>query len=760
MLEYLRLTPAPRTAERIAEDLSLTGAELQRFWPLIDRLLRENVIEHYKDRLRIIDPESVVTGIFAATSRGAGYLVSSEGTRKAYIPPNGVHRALHGDEVALRLASLGADDIPTGEVVRIIRRGQQNIVGTYSSGKGFGFVTPDDTRIREDIYVRTRDSLKAKTGMKVVAKITKWPEDGKKRLEGCVVEILGRSGEPGVDILSIMRKYELDEKFSPKAQDAAAKIPQTVSPQDFADRVDRRDLPIVTIDGEDAKDLDDGVYAERLAGGGFKLGVYIADVSWYVRENMPLDMEARQRGTSVYLADRVVPMLPRELSNGICSLNAGTDRLAMACEIEFTSRGRIVGYDIFPTVIHVYRRLTYKLVNKILVEGDEILRKDNEDILPRLEVLAALRNILKAKHRRKGALDFALPEIKVNLDEKGHPVGLIKREDGLAESIVEECMLAANEVVAEHLHRRKIPGLYRVHEPPGGEKMQRLNSLLNMFSLHLPQRKRGISPKDVQRILTKIVGTPEEKLVSVVTLRSMQQARYDAKNLGHFGLAAKYYTHFTSPIRRYPDLIVHRMLRENLTPERTRELKMLLPEIAALASARERRAVEAERETVDLKKVEYMRDFVGEKFSGIISGVQNFGLFVELDNGVEGLVSVRSMKDDYYEFFSAKFALIGEVTRRQYRLGDRVEVIVERVNLAERNIDLILADKRDRSEAKNKSAKVGGRQKHKHKSREGRSKTWGKRTKALNRSAKTAKPDTTTSSTRPTKRGWRFRGRR
>ncbi|MBQ1417608.1 MAG: ribonuclease R, partial [Selenomonas sp.] len=576
-------------------------------------------------------------------------------------------------------------------------RANEKIVGTFERSKTFGFVTPDNTKLTQDIFVAKKFFKGAKTGSKVVVKITKWP-NGRRSAEGEVIEVLGKVGDPGVDVLSVMRQYELSETFPEDVQAEADAVEQEPSPAEYQGRADRRDLQIVTVDGEDSKDLDDGVYARKNPDGSYFLGVYIADVSHYVKEHAPLDREAYARGTSVYLVDRVIPMLPKELSNGICSLNAGVDRLSMACEMQISPEGEITSYEILPTVIHVYRRLTYNIVNKVLVDKAEPFLSDNGDILPMLETLAELRGALKAKRHRRGSIDFDLPEVKVKLDENGHPVALIKREGSLAESIIEECMLAANETVAKHMDTRNLPFMYRVHEQPSEEKIERLNNLLAAFGLFVKQDEQGhIKPIDVQQVLEKVEGRPEERIISTVSLRSMQQARYSEQSLGHFGLAARYYTHFTSPIRRYPDLIVHRLLREtfatgSLPLDRQAKLKIVLPEIADHTSNRERLATEADRETTDMKKIEYMAQFVGEEFTGVISGVTAFGIFVELDNGVEGLVHVSTMTNDYYEYVEEQYAMIGERTRTQYRLGDEVEVILARANVEERNLDFVLKD--------------------------------------------------------------------
>ncbi|MBQ4211615.1 MAG: ribonuclease R, partial [Selenomonas sp.] len=641
-------------------------------------------------------------GRIAMTAKGFGFIIpdvrETEDETDVFVPAGAIGTAMHGDRVVARVTPAQEEGRSReGEIIRILERANEKIVGTFERSKTFGFVTPDNTKLTQDIFVAKKFFKGAKTGSKVVVKITKWP-NGRRSAEGEVIEVLGKVGDPGVDVLSVMRQYELSETFPEDVQAEADAVEQEPSPAEYQGRADRRDLQIVTVDGEDSKDLDDGVYARKNPDGSYFLGVYIADVSHYVKEHAPLDREAYARGTSVYLVDRVIPMLPKELSNGICSLNAGVDRLSMACEMQISPEGEITSYEILPTVIHVYRRLTYNIVNKVLVDKAEPFLSDNGDILPMLETLAELRGALKAKRHRRGSIDFDLPEVKVKLDENGHPVALIKREGSLAESIIEECMLAANETVAKHMDTKNLPFMYRVHEQPSEEKIERLNNLLAAFGLFVKQDEQGhIKPIDVQQVLEKVEGRPEERIISTVSLRSMQQARYSEQSLGHFGLAARYYTHFTSPIRRYPDLIVHRLLREtfatgSLPLDRQAKLKMVLPEIADHTSNRERLATEAERETTDMKKIEYMAQFVGEEFTGVISGVTAFGIFVELDNGVEGLVHVSTMTNDYYEYVEEQYAMIGERTRTQYRLGDEVEVILARANVEERNLDFVLKD--------------------------------------------------------------------
>ena len=704
IIAYMRESAyKPLTEEDLGEAMGLTDEELVDFPVALEELEKEGaIIKNRSDLYGVPSRMHLVVGRIAMTAKGFGFIIpdvrETEDETDVFVPAGAIGTAMHGDRVVARVTPAQEEGRSReGEIIRILERANEKIVGTFERSKTFGFVTPDNTKLTQDIFVAKKFFKGAKTGCKVVVKITKWP-NGRRSAEGEVIEVLGKVGDPGVDVLSVMRQYELSETFPEDVQAEADAVEQEPSPAEYQGRADRRDLQIVTVDGEDSKDLDDGVYARKNPDGSYFLGVYIADVSHYVKEHAPLDREAYARGTSVYLVDRVIPMLPKELSNGICSLNAGVDRLSMACEMQISADGEITSYEILPTVIHVYRRLTYNIVNKVLVDKAEPFLSDNSDIMPMLETLAELRGALKAKRHRRGSIDFDLPEVKVKLDENGHPVALIKREGSLAESIIEECMLAANETVAKHMDTRNLPFMYRVHEQPSEEKIERLNNLLAAFGLFVKQDEQGhIKPIDVQQVLEKVEGRPEERIISTVSLRSMQQARYSEQSLGHFGLAARYYTHFTSPIRRYPDLIVHRLLREtfatgSLPLDRQERLKTVLPEIADHTSNRERLATEAERETTDMKKIEYMAQFVGEEFTGVISGVTAFGIFVELDNGVEGLVHVSTMTNDYYEYVEEQYAMIGERTRTQYRLGDEVEVILARANVEERNLDFVLKD--------------------------------------------------------------------
>lgn len=618
-------------------------------------------------------------GVLSVNLKGFGFVATDDGGADIYIAPDDLRGAMNGDKVKVRLVG-SYRGRREGYIVEVLERATEIFVGTLNKVGNKVFVTPDDKRIGQRIILpKFREKFSNNT--KVVVKITAWEP-----LRGQVIEVLGKENSPGVEIRGILRSHGVEEDFSPDVQAEALRVEFEPSKEEIAKRQDRRNLKIVTIDGEDAKDLDDGVYAEERAGE-FFLGVYIADVSYYVHPKTFLDREAFERGTSIYPVDRVVPMLPKELSNGICSLNAGVDRLAMACEMKINSAGRVVSYRIFPTVIHVFRRLSYTQVNKFL-DGDRELA----DCADNLNALKKIHGLRRKIREERGAIDFNLPEMKIILNAAGKPIEITKRVQTVAESIIEECMLLANETVAEHTIRKKIPSLYRVHELPTPEKVLTLNQLLAHFSLHIAtSKRRDFEPRDFQKILSKVKGSPAEKVITGYALRTMQQARYSPENLGHFGLAAKFYTHFTSPIRRYPDLIVHRMLRTSW--ESLPKLSVLakrLEEIAKQSSERERRAIEIERETLDLKSVEYMQRFVGQHFDGVIESVTNFGFFVELDNGVDGLVRAAEISGDYYAFVEREFALVGTRTGKSFHIGDGVRVKLTAANTKLRQLSFEL----------------------------------------------------------------------
>lgn len=686
---------APMTSEELLDALA-SESNTTKFWQ--ELLSLEQNGEIIKTRFATYGlPEKMglVVGRFQLTSKGFGFVIpDNKGDKQdVFIPPRALNGAMNNDRVLARVNNNTSGKKPEGEILRIIVRANNKVVGVFHQTGDFAFVTPDDKRIGQDVYIMRRNFNGAKNGQKVVVEITQWPQENRKA-EGKISEILGNIGDVGLEILSIIKQNDLPLQFPENVLDASKKVPKAIKKSEFSGRRDLRERIIVTVDGEDAKDLDDAVYVEQLGTDEYLLGVYIADVSYYVTEDSILDKEARERGTSVYLVDRVLPMLPERLSNGICSLNAGEDRLAMACEMHIDKMGRILSYEIFPAVINVRHRLSYNIVREIL-NGDSDKCSQYNDILPMIGRMDELRKILHDKRAKRGAVDFELPEQKVILDEKLHPVDIVQRIHGNAESIIEEFMLAANETVAKHMFDQHWPFIYRVHEIPSEEKMQDFAKLLSNFNIKF-QVKEDTEPKEIQQAVAAAEGRPEERLITTVALRSMKQAVYQTENIGHFGLAAKYYTHFTSPIRRYPDLIVHRLLRswlqnKNLKTDAAESLADKLETIAEHSSVRERVAADAERATVDLKMCEYMAGHIGEEYEGVISGVTAFGIFVELDNGVEGLVHISSLVDDYYEFYEERYALVGMHTCHAYRLGDKVNIEVLQVNISDVSIDFIMA---------------------------------------------------------------------
>ena len=584
--------------------------------------------------------------------------------------------------------------------MKIAERGTAKIVGLYqvAKGKHYGFVIPDNQRFLQDIFVPEERAKGAVDGHKVVVELTSYGSDNAKP-EGRIVEILGHVNDPGVDIMSIVKSYDLPVEFPEKVMNQAERVPEEVSDADMAGRKDLREWVMVTIDGEDAKDLDDAVSLTRTEDGkNWILGVHIADVANYVQERSALDREALHRGTSVYLADRVIPMLPHRLSNGICSLNAGVDRLAMSCIMTVDAKGDVIDHEICECVIRVNERMSYTSVKKILEDHDEEETTRYIDLVPMFEEMEQLAGILRNRRHQRGSIDFDFPESKIMLDEEGHPMEIRSYDRNVATKIIEDFMLLANETVAEEYYWREIPFVYRVHETPDEDKIKKLAILINNFgySLHISDEVR---PGQIQKLLAKIQGTPQETMISRLALRSMKQARYTPENDGHFGLAARYYTHFTSPIRRYPDLQIHRIIKDDLRG-RMNEKKMehyqtILPEVTRQASETERRAEEAERETIRLKKAEYMEAHIGEVFEGVISGITNWGIYVELSNTIEGLVHVANMYDDHYDYYEDRYEMVGEHTGKTYKLGETVYVRVIDADCLTRTIDFEMADEGD-----------------------------------------------------------------
>jgi ribonuclease R len=684
----------PLTVQELEEAFQIEDAsQFKEFVKALVAMEEEGLIVRTRsNRYGVPEKMNLVRGKVTAHAKGFAFVVPEDPTLDdIFIPPSELKNAMHGDTVLVRVSSQTSGARKEGTIVRIIERGITEIVGTYTESKNFGFVIPDDKKIINDIFIPKHATNGAVEGHKVVVRLTTYPE-GRMSAEGEVIKILGHKNDPGVDILSIIHKHGLPLQFPEDVIEHANSIPDTISEEDLKGRRDLRDQMIVTIDGADAKDLDDAVTVTKLENGNYKLGVHIADVSHYVKEGSPIDREAYERGTSVYLVDRVIPMIPHRLSNGICSLNPKVDRLTLSCEMEVNEHGEVVSHEIFQSVIRTTERMTYSDVNKILVDKDEELRKKYEPLVPMFELMAELAEILRNKRMKRGAIDFDFKEAKVLVNEDGKPYDVILRERSVAERLIEEFMLLANETVAEHFHWLNVPFIYRVHEDPKPEKLQRFLEFITNFGYVVKGTGNQIHPRALQEILEAVRGEPEEMVVSTVMLRSMKQARYDAESLGHYGLSTDFYTHFTSPIRRYPDLIVHRFIRtylingqlDNETQEKWAEK---LPDIAEHASNMERRAVEAERETDDLKKTEFMEDKIGMEFDGIISSVTNFGLFVELPNTIEGLVHVSYLTDDYYRYDERHYAMIGERTGKVYRIGDEITVRVINVNKEERIVD-------------------------------------------------------------------------
>ena len=632
-------------------------------------------------------------GTFISHPKGFGFVEVEGCEEDFFIPPEYTNSAFHQDTVEIELMGKPNGKRTEAKVLRIVKRNTVQIVGTYQKNKAFGFVVPDDPKILQDVFVSKERSKGAVNGHKVVVELTDYGSKGRKP-EGKVVEILGHINDPGVDILAIVKAFNLPVAFSEKVLNQASRVAKDVSESDMAGRLDLRDVQMVTIDGEDAKDLDDAV-SLCMEDGLYKLGVHIADVTNYVQENSALDNEALKRGTSVYLVDRVIPMLPHALSNGICSLNEGVERLAVSCLMTIDAKGNVIDHKLCESVIRSDRRMTYTSVQKILVDKDESERKEHEAFVPMLENMAKLAAILRGKRRKRGSIDFDFPESKIILDKNGHPVDIKPYERNTATNLIEEFMLVANETVAEHFYWQEKPFVYRTHETPDSEKIQKLVTFIRNLGFVLKaSHKEEIHPKEIQKLLDKIAGTDAEAIISRLTLRSMKQAKYSTESTGHFGLACKYYCHFTSPIRRYPDLQIHRIIKEEyrgrLKKEREEHYRNILDQVAQQSSVTERKAEEAERETTKLKKVEYMLDRLGETFEGVVSGVTAWGIYVELPNTIEGLVHVSKIPGDRYYFDEQHYEMIGERTGHKYVLGQSVTVVAVNADKTTRTIDFAI----------------------------------------------------------------------
>lgn len=688
----------PLMFRELADFLEIREEELTLFSSVLNELEAEGLLARTsKGKYLRPDMANMTVGIIQINERGFGFVTSEKEEKDIFIPQEYLNGAMNQDKVLVKIKKTSSEGKRAeGEIINILNRANTKLIGTFEKSKYFGFVVPDDKRITGDIFVPKSEFNGATAGSKVVVEIIRWPEK-RRNAEGKIVEVLGFSGEPGIDIISIAKTYNIQAGFPDEVLRQVESIPQVVQEIELSRRRDLRNLRIVTIDGEDAKDLDDAISIERLSNGNYLLGVHIADVSHYVTEESPLDKEAAERGTSVYLVDRVIPMLPKELSNGICSLNAGVDRLAFSVMMEIDGSGNVVNHEIFKSIINVDERMTYTNVSKILADEDEDLIERYEKHIDDFKLMHELCKILREKRVKRGSIDFDFPEVKITLDKNGKPIQVKKYEITISNKIIEEFMLVCNETIAERMFWANAPFIYRIHEKPDMEKIEAFNEFLHGLGYNI----KGISklhPMALQEVINKIKGKNEEKIISTLMLRSLQQAKYSHKNEGHFGLAAKYYCHFTSPIRRYPDLFIHRvineMLENNFMLDEKRQSKLmdLAIQSSKISTEKEKAAEQAEREVEDLKKVEFMSDKLGEVFETVISYVASFGFFVELENTIEGLVHIENLRDDYYSYDQKKYCLIGERTNKVYKIGDKVTVRLIKADIASKRLDFILEE--------------------------------------------------------------------
>ncbi|MCR4989454.1 MAG: ribonuclease R [Lachnospiraceae bacterium] len=631
-------------------------------------------------------------GTYIANQKGFGFVEIEGMEEDLFIPEGNTHGAFHMDTVEVHITKeKTSDKRAEGKIDAIIMRGITDVVGTFDKAKSYGFVIPDNQKLESDIFVAKEDSMGAVTGHKVVCHITDYG-DRRRKPEGKITEIIGHENDPGVDIISIVKGFDLPSEFPEKVLNQANRVAKDLIENDFYMRRDLRDMLMVTIDGEDSKDLDDAV-SLSYEDGIYHLGVHIADVSNYVQESSALDKEALNRGTSVYLVDRVIPMLPHALSNGICSLNMGEDRLALSCLMDIDEKGQVVNHEIIETVINVNERMNYSDVNRILTDNDKQLRERYAQCVPMFELMEKLSHIIRKNREKRGSIDFDIPESKIILNKHGVPVKIAPYERGVSQKIIEDFMLMANETVAEHFYYLESPFVYRTHGTPAADKILKLGTFINNFGYSIKVRgaEGEVHPKEIQKLLAKIEGTPEEALISRLTLRSMQRAEYNTACLGHFGLACNFYCHFTSPIRRYPDLQIHRIIKEHIhgrmNEKKIEHFNSILPMVAKESSAKERRADEAEREVEKLKKAQYMLDHIGEQYDGVISGITVWGIYVELPNTVEGMIHVSKLMGDYYYYKEDTYEMIGQKTGIVYKLGQKVKIVVDYVDMSVKTID-------------------------------------------------------------------------
>jgi len=693
----------PMKEKELADFMQVKAEERGELKEILEELVKEGKLQLTR-RGKYIKGDGVpsqLSGTFISNAKGFGFVEIEGQVQDFFIPENEVNGAFHKDRVMVELLPGQHGKRQEAKIVSILSHELKRIVGTFDKAGKFGFVIPDNEKLPSDIFVPIERSKGAVTGHKVVVELTEYGDERHKP-EGKVVEILGHVNDPGVDILSIVKGFDLPMEFPERVLNQGLRVAKEVSLKDREGRKDLRTVQMVTIDGEDAKDLDDAVSLSK-EGDNYLLGVHIADVTNYVQENSALDREAEKRGTSVYLVDRVIPMLPHVLSNGICSLNMKEDRLALSCLMTINKKGEVIDHEIAETVICVDQRMSYTDVNKIL-EGDSDTQEQFESFVPMFFLMKELSDLLREKRKKRGSIDFDFPESKIFLDKDGVPVSIKPYERNAATKLIEDFMLLANETVAQHFYWMELPFVYRTHDYPDPEKILKLGTFINNFGYHIKVKSgdNEIHPKEIQKLLGKIEGTEEEALISRLTLRSMKRAQYTVDCTGHFGLACQFYCHFTSPIRRYPDLQIHRIIKEQLrgrmNGERIDHYQSILPEVAKHASEMERRADEAERETDKLKKVQFMEQKIGEIFEGVISGITSWGIYVELPNTVEGLIHVSRLFGDYYYYSEETYEMLGRDTGRSFKLGQRIRIVVDGVDYFQKSIDFVLAPEEDREE--------------------------------------------------------------
>ena len=700
ILNFMRTDEyVPMKAKEMASILMVPKNKYNDFILILNKLENEyKIVKNRKNRYKLQDKQ-YLEGIYRKNQKGFGFVKIENQEDEIFISKENSLNALNEDKVLIEiLFDKTKEKRAEGKIVKILKHQKDTVVGIFQNNKNFGFVVPDDKNFGTDIFISKKNFGKARNNHKVLVQITKYPQKGKKA-EGKIIEVIGNVNEAGVDMLSLIKQYDLPYKFPEEVIEEAKQKGNKVDKKDIPNRIDLRDKIIFTIDGEDAKDLDDAVRVEKLDNGNYKLDVHIADVSYYVKEDSLLDKEATLRGTSIYMLGRVIPMLPRELSNGICSLNAGEDRFTLSCSMEIDNTGKVISSNVYKAIIKVTERMTYTDVQKILDKSDKKVLEKYKNYIQEFENMKELAEILKAKRIEQGYLNLDIPESKIVLDVDGKVIDVKKYETNFANEIIEQFMLTANETIAEKFYWLEAPFIYRVHEQPDIDKINELNKFLFNLGYKIKANKDNIYPKEFAKVLEEVKGKDEEKVVSNLILRTLKLARYEAENKGHFGIASKYYCHFTSPIRRYPDLFIHRIiskyLEENyeLENKKLQRLYDLAEKRAESSSEREKIATKVEREAIDIKKAEFMEDKIGEVYDGIISSITQFGIFVELENTVEGLIRFENLDDDYYIYDEEKKRLIGERTNNIYKIGDKVKIKVIKASKILRQIDFELYDK-------------------------------------------------------------------